>query len=60
MYSQGRPVGRDSTLVTSMSRSANTLSALNSEPGVLGSVKTTVVFSGWRPPMQRRRRRRAA
>jgi hypothetical protein len=60
-YSQERPgIGRDSSFVRSMPRSANTLSALNSEPGSLGSVKTIVVLSatllriGLRPTTRKR------
>ena len=50
----GPGIGRDSSLVRSMPRSANTLSALNSAPGSFGSEKTIVVLSGdrvvQRPP----------
>ena len=42
----GRAPGRDSSLVRSMSRSAKTLSALNSAPGALCSAKASVVLSG--------------
>ena len=38
-------IGRDSSFVRSTSRSANTLSALKSAPGLFGTVKTTVVLS---------------
>ena len=47
MYSHGRPrIGRDSSFVRSMSRSANTLSALKSAPGSFDSAKRIVVLSG--------------
>ena len=38
-------MGRLSSFVRLMSRSAKTLSALNSAPGVLGRAKTIVVLS---------------
>jgi hypothetical protein len=56
----GRPwIGRDSSLVSEMPRRANTLSALNSDPGSFGSVKTIDVLSATRsaaaPPTTRKR-----
>ena len=51
----GPGIGRDSSLVRSMPRSANTLSALNSEPGSLGSEKTIDVLSATRVAAAARR-----
>ena len=51
-------IGRLSSLLRLISRSANTLSALNSEPGVLGSANTIVVLLasfGGAPPMTKKR-----